>query len=85
VTLERSSWVAARRLPPRHTPPGGAPVGTAAGGRSRRSAAWMLRAVDICWGAKQERIRPAEREAARAAYGEAKTFYERILAESPSK
>lgn len=84
VTLDRSSWVAVRIMPSCHTNPvfvhvGGKPIRA-----SQRSAAWCERAVDVCWTAKHERIRPAEREAARAAYDEAKAFYARVRAEAPA-
>ena len=83
VTIDRSAWVAVRIMPSSHTNPvfvhvGGRPIRA-----SRRSAAWCGRAVDVCWAAKQEQIRPKERQEARAAYDEAKTRYARVLAESP--
>jgi|688.fasta_scaffold48021_1 hypothetical protein len=82
VTIDRSSWVAVRILPSSHTNPvfvhvGGKPIRA-----SRRSAAWCERAVDVCWTAKHENIQPAERDAARAAYDEARAFYARVRGES---
>lgn len=84
LAIERSSWVAVRILPSAHTHPvfvhvGGRPI--RAGGRS---AAWCERAVEVCWTAKHEKIRPEERQAARAAYDEAKAFYAKVRAESPA-
>jgi hypothetical protein len=84
VRIERSSWVAVRIMPSVHTNPvfvhvGGRPIRA-----SKRSAAWCERAVDVCWTAKHEKIRPAERESARAAYDEAKAFYGKVLFESPA-
>ena len=35
---------------------------------SRQSAEWCRRAVDVCWQAKFDRIRPSERDEAKAAY-----------------
>jgi len=85
VTIDRSAWVAVRILPSLHTNPVFVHVAGSPIRGNRRSAAWCLRAVDVCFAAKQERIRPAEREAARAAYDQAKKVYERILAESPAE
>ena len=84
VTIDRSSWVAVRILPSAHTNPvfvhvGGAPIRA-----SKRSAAWCERAVDVCWTSKHEKIQPAEREAARAAYDKAKAFYATAGRESPA-
>jgi hypothetical protein len=83
LEIERSSWIAVRIMPSAHTNPvfvhvAGAPIRA-----SRRSAAWCQRAVEVCWGAKSPAIRPAEREAAKAAYDEAAAVYGRIVEESP--
>ena len=80
--IERSSWVAVRVFPSSHTNPvfvvvDGAPVRA-----SRRSAEWCLEAVDVCWDAKEGRIRDEEKAAARAAYDVAADAYRTILAES---
>jgi hypothetical protein len=48
---------------------------------SKKSAEWCLRGVDQCWKSKVRRIRPAEREAAKAAYDVARAAYRKILAE----
>ena len=84
LKIDRSSWVAVRILPSAHTNPvfvhvGGRPI------HDGRSAAWCRRAVDVCWAAKHEKIRPAERAAAAAAYDEARAFYEKLLAAAPAK
>jgi len=50
---------------------------------SRRSAQWCREAVDVCWRSKEPGIRPAERDAARAAYDAAREFYDRVIRESP--
>jgi hypothetical protein len=85
VTIPRSAWVAVRILPSVHTNPvfvhvAGQPIRA-----SRGSAVWCRRAVDICWAAKREGIRAAEREAAQAAYDEAAAFYDRVLDECPAE
>ena len=82
VEIEHSSWVAVRIFPTVHTNPvfvhvGGRPIRA-----SRRSARWCRDAVEVCWNAKQERIRESERPEARRAYDQARETYERILAES---
>jgi hypothetical protein len=82
VELSHSAWVAVRILPSVHTNPvfvhiGGQPVRA-----SRRSAQWCLDAVEVCWEAKQGRIRESERPAARAAYDHATAVYRQALAEA---
>lgn len=81
-TPTMSSWVAVRIFPSSHTNPifvevDGAPIRA-----SKRSAQWCLEAVDICWGAKQNQIRPAERTEAAAAYQSAREIYAERLSES---
>ncbi|GIW95651.1 MAG: hypothetical protein KatS3mg110_4702 [Pirellulaceae bacterium] len=78
---EKSCWVALRIFPSCHTNPifvevDGKPIRA-----SRRSAEWCLKAVDVCWNAKKDRIRPEERQEAAAAYDVARETYRRILAE----
>ena len=85
VTIPRSAWVAVRILPSVHTNPvfvhvAGQPIRA-----SRGSAAWCRRAVDICWAAKRDGIREAERAAAKSAYDEAAAYYDRVLAECPAE
>ncbi|MEP7271374.1 MAG: CehA/McbA family metallohydrolase [Acidobacteriota bacterium] len=82
VSIERSSWIALHILPSAHTNPifvtvGGKPVRA-----SRRSAEWLLKAVDQCWSQKSPNISTGEREAAAAAYDRAREVYRQILAES---
>ncbi len=79
-TPKFSSWVAVRILPSAHTNPifvevDGQPIRA-----SKRSAQWCLDAVDVCWKKKQPQIRPAEREAAAAAFDEARTYYRQAVA-----
>lgn len=80
VAIERSSWVTLRILPSSHSNPvfvivAGQPVRANA-----RSAEWCLAAVDRCWQNKRNGIRATDREAAAAAYEEARVAYRRILA-----
>jgi hypothetical protein len=81
-TPTMSSWVAVRIFPSSHTNPifvevDGAPIRA-----SKRSAQWCLEAVDVCWGAKQNQIRPEERNEAAAAYQSARESYSERLSES---
>jgi hypothetical protein len=81
--IERSSWLAVRVLPAAHTNPlfvvvDGKPIRA-----SRASARWCLAAVDQSWTQKAPQIRPAERDAARAAWDHARAVYRRLIAESP--
>jgi hypothetical protein len=82
VTVDRSSWVAARILRSSHTNPVFALVDGKPIRASRRSAEWCLTAVNQCWTQKAPLIRPAERDAARAAYDHAREVYRRLIAES---
>ena len=77
-----SSWIAVRIFPSSHTNPvfielDGQPIRA-----SRRSARWCLAAIDVCWKAKQPRIRPAELPAAEAAYAKAREVYKQRLDEA---
>jgi hypothetical protein len=49
---------------------------------SRRSAEWCLKGVDRCWSQKQQFIKAAEMEDAKAAYEHAREGYQRIMRES---
>ncbi len=82
VDVNHSSWLAVRILPSVHTNPifvevAGKPIRA-----SQKSAAWCRDAVDVCWNAKQGRIRQSERPAAKKAYDEARKIYETIRKES---
>ncbi len=79
---ERSCWVALRVFPAAHTNPVFVEVDDKPIRASRRSAEWCRRAVDVCWEQKSPKIRPAEREAAAAAYDVARKTYDQIIAES---
>ncbi|HRX80193.1 MAG TPA: CehA/McbA family metallohydrolase [Pirellulaceae bacterium] len=80
--LERSSWVALRIFPSCHTNPifvevKGEPIRA-----SKRSAQWCLDAIDVCWSQKEPRTRKEEKEAASAAYEQAREAYRKVLASS---
>jgi hypothetical protein len=82
ITLDRSSWIAARILPSAHTNPmfvviDGQPIRA-----SRQSAQWALDAVNQCWTQKARRIRPTELEEARKAYDHARQVYRERLEQS---
>jgi len=85
VPIDKSSWIAVRILPSSHTNPVFAIVGGQPIRASRRSAEWCLTAVNQCWTQKAPAIRPAEREAARAAYDHAREVYKGLIAESGSR
>jgi hypothetical protein len=76
--IVRSSWVALRILGSSHTNPIVVEVGAQPVRASRLSAEWALDTIDELWFQKAERIRPGEREAARAAYDEARAMYRGI-------
>ncbi len=45
----------------------------------KQSAEWCRQAVAQCWKMKKDNIRPTEREAAQAAYEQARKVYENML------
>lgn len=74
-----SAWVALRIFPSAHTNPvfvirESKPI------RVLRSAEWCRAVVDQCWKMKQPAIRESERQAAEAAYDDARRIYEAIIA-----
>jgi len=82
--IRESSWVALRVYPSCHTNPvfiivNGKPI------HIRQSAEWCRRAVDQCWKMKQANIRAEERNAAEAAYNNARSIYDKIIQESSEK
>lgn len=84
VPVERSSWVALRILPSSHTNPifitvGGNPIRA-----SRKSAEWLLRAVDQCWSQKAAMISVRDRPEAEKAYEYARQAYRLIITETPN-
>ena len=82
VPIERSSWVALRILPSSHTNPIFVTVAGKSVRASRRSAEWLLKAVDQCWTQKAPKISAKERTEAERAYEQARQVYRRILSES---
>ena len=81
IPISQSSWVALRILPSVHTNPIWVEVAGKPVRASAQSIEWCRRAVDVCWNAKQEQIRPSERTDAKAAYHEAALIYEARLRE----
>ena len=85
VEIAESSWVAVRIFPSVHTNPVWVEVAGKPVRASRASAAWCREAVDVCWQAKQGNIRESEREAASAAYDEARAYYDAVLGEATAE
>jgi hypothetical protein len=81
VPISQSSWLALRILPSCHTNPIFVLVNGTSVRASKRSAEWSRKAVDVCWQQKSQRIRTAELEEARAAFGHARSTYDRIISE----
>ncbi|WP_395740107.1 CehA/McbA family metallohydrolase [Prosthecobacter sp.] len=81
--IHRSSWVAVRQFPQMHTNPVNVIVAGQPIRASRRSAQWCLACIEQLWRVREKNISPAERDAARRAYEEAKEMYRRIAKESP--
>jgi hypothetical protein len=82
IDVPQSSWVAVRILPSVHTNPvfievAGKPIRA-----SKKSAQWCQGAVDVCWNAKVNAIRPKERDEARQAYDQARAYYAAVLKEA---
>jgi hypothetical protein len=82
VDIPRSSWVALRIFPSVHTNPVFVEVAGKPIRASRKSAEWCRKAVDVCWRSKSGQFRPSERDAARAAYDQARKYYDKVLTES---
>jgi hypothetical protein len=82
VDVKQSSWIAVRILPSVHTNPVFVEVGGKPIRANKRSAQWCREAVDVCWKAKEGRIRDEEKAAARAAYDQAAAYYEKVIAET---
>lgn len=80
IPLSQSSWIAVRILPSVHTNPIFVVVGDDPIRVNPRSAEWCRKAVDTCWSQKEGRIRPEDRDAARAAYDKAAAYYDGVLA-----
>jgi hypothetical protein len=82
LAIERSSWVALRILPSSHTNPVFVTVGGAPIRASRASAEWCLKSIDRLWTQKSPRIATRERDAAAAAFDQARAIYRQRLAET---
>jgi hypothetical protein len=82
LTIERSSWVALRILPSSHTNPIFVTVGDAPVRASRASVEWCLKSIDRLWTQKSPRISARERDAAAAAFEQARQVYKQRLAET---
>jgi len=79
--ITKSSWVALRVYPSAHTNPvfvhiNDQPI------RELRSAEWCRQTVDQCWKMKRSNIHDDERDAAEAAYDQARKVYDRIIKEA---
>ena len=85
VSVERSSWIAVRQFPELHTNPVNVIVAGKPIRASRDSARWAIACIEQLWRVRARRIAPAERADAERAYEEAKEFYRKIIAESPSE
>jgi hypothetical protein len=79
IPIHRSSWIAVRILPSVHTNPVFVEVGNKPIRASSKSAEWCLKAVDVCWNSKSDKIRTKEQAAAKAAYDHARAVYAAIL------
>ena len=82
ISVQHSSWIAARILPSSHTNPifiivAGKPMRPL-----RASAEWCLAAVNQCWTQKAPRISPQEQGDARQAYDHAREVYRKLISES---
>lgn len=80
--IEYSSWITLRVLPSSHTNPVFVLVDDKPIRASRRSAQWCIDSVDRCWKMKLLSIRLGEQATAKAAYAEARSKYEAVLAEA---
>ncbi len=82
VPIKKSSWIAVRILASSHTNPIFALVDRKPVRASRRSAEWLLAAVNQCWTQKAPQTRDADKEQARKAYDHAPQVYRTRIAES---
>ncbi len=81
IDLKKSSWIAVRILPSVHTNPVFVVVADMPIRTNPQSAQWCRDAVDVCWKAKEGRIRESEKAAAKAAYDQAAAYYDKVIAE----
>lgn len=80
--IEKSSWVAVRIMPSSHTNPVFVLVNKEPIRASKKSAAWCLKAVNICWAQKQSQIAPESKAEALKFYDAARLIYQKIQEES---
>ena len=85
VSVDRSSWIAARILPSSHTNPVFVIVNGKPMRPLRASAEWCLAAVNQCWTQKAPKISPRELPEARQAYDHAREVYRNLIAESENQ
>lgn len=82
IAVDRSSWIALRHFPQLHTNPvdviiDGKPIRASA-----QSAQWCADSVELLWEKRSDKILPAERPAARAAYDRALATFRQRAAEA---
>jgi hypothetical protein len=82
TAIDQSSWVALRILPSSHTNPVWVTVGNKPVRASRRSAQWLIDAVNQCYRQKIDRVRLPEQGPMKQAYDFARAEYQRLLGES---
>ncbi len=84
IPVTHSSWLAVRQFPQLHTNP----VNVIVAGRpiraSQRSALWCVAMTELLWKNRESRIKPAERDEARATFARALDRYRAIAAEAGS-
>ena len=80
--IDKSSWVALRIMPSSHTNPVFVLVNKEPIRASKKSAAWCLKAVNICWAQKQSQIAKESKEEAAKFYDAARATFQKILDES---
>ncbi|CAG5073568.1 hypothetical protein DYBT9623_04805 [Dyadobacter sp. CECT 9623] len=76
--LEKSSWVALRIFPSSHSNPVFIKIGNNPIAESK-SAEWCLAALEQCWKMKEPSIRKEEKQAANAAYDNARGIYRKLI------
>lgn len=81
TNIAKSSWVALRILPSSHSNPVFVIVNNKPIRANKKSAEWCLKAVDVCWQQKQNKIAAAEKEQAKKDYNYAKEIYRKIYDE----
>lgn len=83
IPLERSSWIALRQFPQLHTNPVNIIVGGKPIRASRSSARWCAETIELLWKNRENKILPAERDAARQTFQNALKKYRTLAAEAP--